>query len=445
MADPDLASIVQTLPGSSADLAAAQAALAASLIARFQPGLPPADRSPADWSGEAVDDRSWPGLDVPRVWEEQGLPGFDGVVWYRRRVTLTAEQAAGQATLHLGTIDDCDDSFVNGRRVGGDCVWNAARHHPVPAGLLHEGDNLIAVRVTDTGGPGGFYGDAAAVRLETQAGDLRLSGRWRARIEAPQLRDRLDADDAPTLLFNAMVQPLLPLRIRGVLWYQGESNVPRAARYAGAFQRLIRDWRAQWGEGDFPFYFVQLASYLPLEKNSAIGSEWAELRDAQRQALKLPNTGMVVATDIGDASDIHPRNKRAVGDRLADIALHDLHGRRAIVSRGPDYRAMRRVDAAIELRFANPGRGLAVRGGDRVALQGFAIADASRRFRPARATLHGDRVIVASDEVSNPVAVRYGWVDNPEQANLINREGLPASPFRTDDWPLLTEGGRFRP
>jgi sialate O-acetylesterase len=382
---------------------------------------------------------------VPRVWEEQGLPDFDGVVWYRRRVSLTAEQAAGAATLHLGTVDDCDESFVNGQRVGGDCFWNVARHHPVPAGLLHEGDNLIAVRVTDTGGPGGFYGDAAAVRLETQAGDLPLSGRWRARVESPLLRTQPGVNDAPTLLFNAMVQPLLPLRIRGVLWYQGESNVARAARYAGAFQRLIRDWRTQWGEGDFPFYFVQLASYLPPEKNPASGSEWAELRDAQRLALKLPNTGMVVTTDIGDAKDIHPRNKQAVGDRLAGIALHDLHGRRAIVSRGPDYRAMRRVGAAIELRFSNTGRGLAARGGDVAALQGFAIADASHRFRPARATVRGDRVVVASDEVAQPVAVRYGWVDNPEQANLINREGLPASPFRTDDWPVMTEGGRFRP
>jgi sialate O-acetylesterase len=154
---------------------------------------------------------------------------------------------------------------------------------------------------------------------------------------------------------------------------------------------------------------------------------------------------MVVATDVGDANDIHPRNKQAVGDRLAGIALHDLHGRRAIVSRGPDYRAMRRVGAAIELRFSNPGRGLAARGGDGAALQGFAIADASRRFRPAHATIRGDRVVVASDGVAEPVAVRYGWVDNPEQANLINREGLPASPFRTDDWPLVTEGGRFRP
>jgi sialate O-acetylesterase len=240
-----------------------------------------------------------------------------------------------------------------------------------------------------------------------------------------------------------MVHPLVGLRVRGVIWYQGESNVPRAASYAATFRRLIEDWRSHWGQGDFPFYYVQLASFLPLEKNTLQGSRWAELRDAQRQSLAVPNTGMVVTTDIGDANDIHPRNKRDVGERLALLALRDVHGRRVVAS-GPVYRSMQVLGSRVEVRFAQAKSGLSVRGGG-TALQGFAVADTSRRFRPAQAWVQGNRVIVSSKEVPDPVAIRYGWLDNPEEANLMNQAGLPASPFRTDHWPGLTDGARFIP
>lgn len=322
------------------------------------------------------------------------------------------------------------------------CGWDTPRRHAIPPGVLHAGANLIAVRVTDTGGAGGFYGEPGAVRLETAAGSVALAGRWKARVESVLASTEPGMNDLPTLLFNGMVQPLLPLRIRGVLWYQGESNVPRAARYAAAFRRLIGDWRAQWGQRDMPFYFVQLAAFLPPERNTLAGSAWAELREAQRQALALPHTGMAVATDIGDANDIHPRNKQEVGARLALLALRDLHGRRVVAS-GPLYRSMRVVGREVELRFSERGGGLVARDG--TALQGFAIADASRRFEPAQARVEGDRVWVWSDAVTQPTAERHGWVDNPEQVNLANREGLPASPFRTDRWPGLTDGARLAP
>lgn len=442
--DVDLRDALHQLPATATGLLQQRRERMAAVVQRWQRGLALEDAGPGTWAAPALDDDAWPALQAPGVWEEQGLAGVDGVVWLRRRVELSAAQAAGAATLHLGLVDDCDDSYVNGQRVGGLCGWDTPRHWPVPAGLLHEGVNTVAVRVVDNGGGGGLHGEAGALQLETAAGDrLPLAGPWKARVAALALPSEPHANDAATLVFNGMVHPLLPLRMRGVLWYQGESNVGRAARYAGAFQRLVRDWRAQWGQGDFPFYFVQLASFLPTERNSLAGSPWAELRDAQRQALALPNTGMVVTTDVGDARDIHPRRKRPVGERLAGLALRQLHGR-TLQASGPVLQGWRRRAGAVELHFDAVAGGLAARDGG-ASLQGFAIADAGGVFQPAQARALGATVRVWRDGLATPVAVRYGWVDNPQDADLVNGAGLPASPFRTDQWPLLTAAGRFRP
>jgi len=389
-----------------------------------------------------TDDASWPVLQVPQAWETQGLDGFDGTVWFRRTVELTAEQAAGAATLQLGAIDDCDESFVNGRRVGGLCGWDTPRRHAVPPGTLRAGPNLIAVRVLDTGGGGGFHGDASLPALETAAGRVALSGAWRAWVASALPKSEPAVNDLPTLLHNGMLQPVLPLRVRGVLWYQGESNVPRAARYAPAFRRFITDWRRQAGQPAMPFYFVQLAAYLPRSRNTLEGSDWAELREAQRQALALPATGMAVAIDVGDEHDIHPRNKQAVGERLARLALKRVHGR-PVVDSGPTLVRGQRLGSQMVLDLDPQAGALAVRGGGE--LRGFAIADASRRFVPARARIEGRRIVVQADGVARPVAVRYAWVDSPGEANLVNDAGLPASPFRTDRWPLRTAGSRFMP
>jgi sialate O-acetylesterase len=250
-------------------------------------------------------------------------------------------------------------------------------------------------------------------------------------------------NDLPMLSFNAMLSPLTDFLIRGVIWYQGESNVPRAAQYARTFPLLITDWRAQWHQPRMPFYFVQLASFLPLDKNSLAGSPWAELRDAQRQTAKLTGTGMVVATDVGNANDLHPRNKQAIGLRLALQALKGEYGKKNTVANGPIYRAMRLHGSQLELSFSDLGGGLVAAGSDGV-LRGFAVADDSRQFRPANARIQGGKVIVSHPDIKHPAAVRYGWLDNPEQSNLFNRSGLPASPFRTDDWPWLTDGVKYR-
>lgn len=445
LADPVLAPVVRAMPADGAAFVAQQGTRALALVRRWQGDLPlaaDADRVKAEWAAPELDDAHWPTLNAPQAWEEQGLPNFDGTLWYRKQVQLTPEQAAGAAQLQLGAVDDCDETWVNGQRVGGLCAWDAARQYSVPASALRSGGNVIAVRVVDSGGGGGFHGAAAAMQLRTAAGTVPLHGPWKARVEAPLMKAEPGLNDLPTLLFNGMLQPLLPLRLRGVLWYQGESNVPRAARYVQDFQHLIADWRAQWQQPALPFLYVQLASFLPLANNTQRGSSWAELRDAQRQALALPATGMAVATDIGDANDIHPRNKRAVGQRLAGLALRVAYGRQGVVADGPVMQSLHPLgDGRLELRFAGgpPDAALAVRGGG-AAVAGFAVAGADGQFVPAQAVLHGQAVRVWSEQVSHPQAVRYGWVDNPEQSNLINRAGLPASPFRTDQGRWLTQG-----
>ncbi len=442
--DPDLAALVRAMPQEQGGFARVYRERMTAIARHWQPdALQQPEPAHHGWAHPDADDSAWPTLKVPQVWEEQGLEGFDGIVWYRRTVQLTAEQAQGPATLVLGTIDDGDESFVNGQRVGASPDWDAQRRYAIAPGVLRPGRNVVAVRVTDGGGDGGFYGDIQP-HLVTAAGDVDLTGPWRARVAALVEKAAPGHNDLPTLLFNGMVQPLTPMALGGVIWYQGESNVPRAARYVAAFQNLIKDWRAQFGRRDLPFYWVQLAAFLPLEKNSLAGSPWAELREAQRLALRLPHTGMAVATDVGNANDIHPRNKRAVGERLARLALNRQY-RHAMPDSGPVLHQARREGRSMRLQFSAVAQGLQVRGGG-VEVQGFAIAGADQRFVPARAVIeNGQRVRVWADAVPQPVAVRYGWVDNPEQGNLVDGAGLPASPFKTDRWLWVTEGGRFGP
>ncbi len=435
-ADPELAHVMQAFP---TDVAAFVQGRQAALMARVRAwqGALPVGGGSAD---PALDDRTWPTLNAPQVWEMQGLPGFDGQVWLRRHVTLTADEAAGAATLHLGAVDDCDDTFVNGQPVGQTCGWDTPRRYALPAGTLRAGDNVIAVRVTDTGGDGGLHGPAPGLRLETAAGSQPLAGRWQARVEALQAITEPGPNDLPSLLFNGMVRPFTPFAATGVIWYQGETNSARAARYAQAFPRLINDWRAQWREqgrpGTLPFYFVQLSSYGPRPPLPE-GSAFAELRDAQRQALRLPATGMAVSIDVGDAHDIHPRDKRTVGERLARIALNQTYGR-AVPFKGPTLATSRRMpDGRLELTFTDTAGGLDTRGSG--PLQGFAVAGDDQRFVPAQAEIVGaGRVRVWSPDVKRPAAVRYAWADSPLEANLVNGAGLPASPWRSDRWPLAT-------
>lgn len=233
---------------------------------------------------------------------------------------------------------------------------------------------------------------------------------------------------APSCLYNGMIAPVIPYGIKGAIWYQGESNAGNAKQYQTLFPEMIKNWRKDWGQGDFPFGFVQLANFMA-RKDQPADSNWAELREAQTMTLSLPKTGMAVIIDIGDAKDIHPRNKQDVGKRLAYWAESQVYGKELVYS-GPMYESMKVEDNKARIAFKHVGSGLEAKGDK---LTGFAVAGEDKVFHWADAKIDGSTVVVSSDKVAKPAAVRYAWADNPE-CNLYNKEGIPASPFRTDDW-----------
>jgi sialate O-acetylesterase len=439
--DPELAPSVRALPADATAMTAALRQKIEGRVAAWQPGLTvPAADAPG-WSAAQDLDAAWPTVQAPGLWEGQGLADLDGIVWLRKRIELTAAQAAGAAELHLAKVDDCDEVWVNGQRMGGQCGYDQLRRYAVPAGVLRAGANWIAVRVTDTGGGGGIYGDAAALRLDTAAGSVSLAGSWRARVEQITVAPQPTANDAPTLAHNGLIAPLHGLSVRGVLWYQGESNVWRAEAYAGTFKRLIQDWRTQFNDPKLPFLFVQLAAFLPLAENQPGAGGWPELREAQAAALTLPHTGMATAIDVGDANDIHPRNKRALGERLAGLALREL-GLRTVPAGGPRLLGHVVQEGTIALRFGDTAGGLRpARAGE--PLRGFLLAGADRRWHAAEARLDGDRLVLTSRAVPQPVAARYAWVNNPSEANVVGGDGLPLPPLRTDRWPLESAGRTY--
>lgn len=280
-------------------------------------------------------DSKWPEINIPSLWENQQIGNIDGVVWMRKSIVLTVQQAQQGAVLHLSKIDDEDVTYVNGVQVGTNKLWDAPRKYTIPSGVLKEGINVIAVRITDYTGGGGIYGDASDLKLTFNNSEIKIDGAWKFNVV--QVKIAISPNSFPSLLYNAMVNPLIPYAFQGVLWYQGEANVWRAHQYKKAFPLLIQDWRTQWGQGDFPFYYVQLSTFDEFGGNSNKGSRWAELREAQSETLHIKNTGMAVTTDIGNAKDIHPTNKKDVGLRLAAIALNNLYGQKGVFG-GPIYK-----------------------------------------------------------------------------------------------------------
>lgn len=397
-------------------------------LARWFTTNDPGSGSSQPWSDEAFDARAWPVMRLPVLWERAGLTDFDGVIWFRREVELPAAWSDRDIELHLGAIDDLDTTWVNGRLVGHKAVWNAPRLYIVPAGTLKPGRNVIAVRVLDTGGGGGLWGGGDTMRLvggDNPAEMISLEGEWRYQASVyshnapPPPVDVSAGSGAPTALYNGMIAPLQPYAIRGVIWYQGEANAGQAQLYRRIFPNLVADWRRVWGQGDFPFLYVQIAPFKEMPP---------EIREAQRLSLaKIPNSAMAVTIDVGDANDIHPADKRPVGERLALAARALAHGEKLEYS-GPLFESLRIDGARAVLTFSHIGGGLVAQGGE---LRGFAIAGADRAFHPAHAMIVGDTVEVSADGVSAPTAVRYAWASVPE-GNLCNRAGLPASPFATN-------------
>jgi sialate O-acetylesterase len=383
-------------------------------------------------------------MQLPGLWDDQQLgKDFDGVVWFRKEVDLPRVGDADTALLSLGMIDDNDETYVNGVRVGGTNGYNLHRVYNLLPGILHSGKNTIAVKVTDGGGGGGIYGEESELWLSAGGGSAKvpLSGAWVFQVASIiEGNGGFGPNSYPSLLFNAMVNPLKSFQIKGAIWYQGENNAVRGWQYRKAMPLLIEDWRHQWGGGAFPLYFVQLTSFRESNGNSNKGSTWAELRESQALTQSLPHTGMAVTIDIGDPNNIHPTNKQDVGRRLAALALHGTYGLPGVAS-GPVYRLLSMAAGKAVVSFGDIGGGLVIRG---TSLHGFELAGEDRHFYPADAAIEGDKIVLSSDKVAQPVAVRYAWEDDASDANLFNREGYPAGPFRTDDWPAITREVKYR-
>lgn len=403
-------------------------------------GTPVSTENENTFKDFSFNDAGWGELNTPSLWENQPLGDLDGVVWMRKTITLSAEDLKNKATLYLSKIDDEDLTYVNGIEVGKNTQYDLKRVYEIPSGILKEGKNVIAVRIVDNGGGGGIYGDAADLKLALGSKNIPLDGKWKFKVIT--VKTALSPNSYPSLLYNAMVNPLVPYAIQGVLWYQGEANVWRANQYKKAFPLMITDWRTKFKQGDFPFYFVQLSTFNEFNGNSKVGSRWAELREAQSETLKLPHTGMAVTTDIGNAKDIHPTNKQDIGLRLAAIALNNIYGKKQVYS-GPTYKSQEIKGNQIILTFDNIGSGLTALGNSD-DLKGFEIAGADKVFHSAKAIIKGDKIIVSSDQVQNPLAVHYGWADDDTEINLFNKEKFPASPFRTDNWEMITENEIYK-
>jgi len=411
------------------------------------------------WADPAFDDSAWKNIPLPCKVQEL-WPVTNGIYWFRKSIEIPAEWAGKELTLSLGPIDDFDETYWNGVQVGSGRLWNKAREYKIPADLVKAGKTVICIRNTDDHGDGGLYGSPELLYVQGPDGKrIALDTEWKVTLsvsfeDIPKSTAR--EPNLVTVLYNAMVKPLAPFAIKGAIWYQGESNADRAYQYRELQKAMILDWRSLWGY-DFPFYITQLAGYKGARKVSG-DDDWAELREAQAIATEtVEKTGMACIIDIGEAEDIHPIRKQEVADRLANLALVNDYGRK-LPCNGPRFESYKLENDCIRVRFSNVAKGLKlipsgdfaqerygknfmsfelVKKAENGELCGFQIAGADRVWHWAEARIEGNEVIVSSPEVKRPIAVRYAWAANPV-CNLFNSDGLPAWPFRTDDWPGIT-------
>ncbi|HCV42588.1 MAG TPA: sialate O-acetylesterase, partial [Bacteroidetes bacterium] len=386
------------------------------------------------WYDPTLKETDWAVMDIPGYWADTKLGGVNGVVWFRRTFTVSTSMLGLRAKLNLGRIVDADSVYVNGVFIGTTSYQYPPRRYVIPSDVLKEGENTIVVRIINSADKGGFVLDKAyeiVVGKET----IDLRGKWRYRLGATMepLASQTFIRWKPLGLYNAMIAPLLNYRIMGAVWYQGEANTRSAFEYRTLLPAMIGNWRNDWKEGNFPFVFAQLPNFMEA-KSQPSESDWAMLRESQLKTLAVPNTGMGVTIDLGEWNDIHPLNKKDVSKRLFLGAQRIAYGDEDVIASGPLYESMRIDGQKVILTFSNIGGGLISKGN--AELQCFAVAGADRKFDWANARIEGNSVVIWSDKVLNPVAVRYAWADNPDGANLYNVEGLPASPFRTDDWTV---------
>jgi sialate O-acetylesterase len=387
------------------------------------------------WADTKFNDNDWETIKVPGVIQKQGLSGFNGMIWFRKVIDIPSNWIGKELTLNLGPIDDNDFTYFNGIQIGHTEGWMAPRTYKIPGNLIKGGKAIIAIRVMDTGGDGGLYGDPKNVNIQLNNNNIiDLAGDWKYKIslnlrDVPTMPvDTSNDPNVPSFLFNAMLNPLIPYSIKGAIWYQGEANTGNPPFYNELLPLMINDWRNHWNQ-DFPFYIVQLANFMDQQPNPS-QSAWAELREAQSNTLHLDRTGLAVTIDIGETKDIHPKNKQEVGHRLALAARALTYGEKIPYS-GPQYRSYKIEKNKIRIFFRHTDGGLIAKNNE--ALKGFAIAGVDHKFYWADAVIDGNSIIVSSKDVAFPIAVRYAWADNPI-CNLYNGANLPASPFRTDNW-----------
>lgn len=379
------------------------------------------------WENFDLDDSLWKTMNVPGSWEDHEGP-FEGSIWLRKEITLPKGSAGKTAFLNLGRIKDADVTYINGVKVGNVTYEYPPRWYDIPAGVLKEGKNIIAVRITNGSGKGQFIADKPYY-LEIDGQKIDLKGSWKYKIGTKMEKTAPGQTFIrwkPTGLYNSMIHPLINYKVKGFLWYQGESNTGKPKEYGDLLTTMINDWRSKWNEKDAPFLIVQLANFMEA-KSQPVESNWAELRDQQRKvSLTVPQTGLAVIIDAGEWNDIHPLDKKTVGDRLALQALK-MGDKKEIVADGPVYQSMKVEGNKIRLSFK--------KGTDDFAkvseLKGFAIKNTDGNWTWAKAKAEGEKIVVWNDSVKNPVAVRYDWADNPD-GNLKNKSGLPASPFSTE-------------
>ena len=395
---------------------------------------PPADKGLAGeipWYDPAYEPKGWSRMNIPGYWEDQGVGDLNGTVWFRREVDVPKSMVEKPARIDMGRIIDGDEVYINGKKVGGIGYQYPQRRYHFDAGILKEGKNIIVVKVTNYGGKGGFVPDKPYY-LAAEKDTIDLKGYWQYKVGnvfAPWrggFRGGISRQNQPAALYNGMIAPFINYKIKGALWYQGESNAGRPGTYDELMRALIYDWRNKWNDPDLPVFWAQLpnfmdVNYLPEESN------WAELRNAQLKALEVDNTAMAVTLNLGEWNDIHPGNKKPIGDRLALAARNLVYGEDELVYSGPIYKSAAKQDNKVILSFDHVGSGLVSNDGE--PLRWFSIANENKEFVWAETKIEGDQVVVWNDEIEDPAYVRYAWMDNPDQANFYNKDGLPASPF----------------
>ena len=392
------------------------------------------------WSAVDLDDSGWKTVGLPGGFAELDVPNTPAVCWFRREISLPDPLPPGEAHLLLGVVERMDTAYINGKWIGASAWVENPRNYAVPGGVLKPGKNQVAIRVFKTKPDGGFKSPAEGLCLTLGNGTkIPLAGEWKgtvsvdARPPHPMPLGFENWPVMPSVLYQGMLQPVAPFAITGAIWYQGEANADRAAQYRRLLPVMIGDWRHLFGQGDFPFYIVSLPAFMAHRETPGTDA-WAEMREAQALVARTAkNAALAVTIDTGEADNIHPQEKKPVGERLALCALAHQYGEK-VECQGPVFHSLEKLPGALKVNFDH-AKGLMAKGGKPGE---FSVAGQDRQWHWAEARIEGHSVRVSSSEVPEPVAVRYAWQSNP-QATLYNGDGLPAEPFRSDDWPGVTD------